>query len=76
MEQQAAAKNQGPTTPIALPPTPQPKSQDEQELEALKQRWFKALTEYSYGRFSGRTVVLNGRPYYKHTVLETSQGQA
>jgi hypothetical protein len=59
--------------PIPLPP-PEPKSPDEQELETLKLRWLKALTDYAYGRFSGKTVVLSGKLYYKHAVLETSQG--
>jgi hypothetical protein len=60
-------------TPVPLPP-PVPKSPDEQELETLKQRWLKALTDYAYGRFSGKTLVLDGKPYYRHMVLETSQG--
>jgi hypothetical protein len=60
--------------PIPLPPPTEPKSPDETELETLKQRWLKALTDYAYGRFSGKTVVLSGKLYYKHAVLETSQG--
>ena len=60
--------------PIPMPPAPEPKSLEETELESLKQRWIKALKEYAYGRFSGKTVVLQGRVYYKHVVLETSQG--
>jgi hypothetical protein len=60
--------------PMPLPPPTEPKSPDEQELETLKQRWLKALTDYAYGRFSGKTVVLDGKLYYKHMVLETSQG--
>jgi len=66
-------RNASQTPPIIPLPPQEPKNQDE-ELEALKQRWLKALTEYSYGRFSGKTVVLNGKPYYKHLILETSQG--
>ena len=70
-----SSEQQEATTPPVIPLPPQePKSQDEQELEALKQRWIKALTDYAYGRFSGKTVVLNGKPYYKHLILETSQG--
>jgi hypothetical protein len=60
-------------TPVPLPP-PVPKTQDEEELEKIKERWLKALTDYAYGRFSGKTTVLDGKPYYKHMVLETSQG--
>jgi len=76
IEQPAEQENRNTSqTPPVMPLPPQePKTRDEQELEALKQRWVKALTEYSYGRFSGKTVVLNGRPYYKHMILETSQG--
>jgi len=60
--------------PMPLPPPAEPKSPDETELETLKQRWLKVLSDYAYGRFSGKTVVLDGKPYYKHVVLETSQG--
>ena len=68
-------RNASQTPPvIPLPPPQEPKSRDEQEIESLKQRWLKALTEYAYGRFSGKTVVLQRRAYYKHVVLETSQG--
>ena len=76
IEQPAEQENRNTSqTPPVMPLPPQePKTRDEQELEALKQRWIKALNDYAYGRFSGRTIVLNGRPYYKHTVLETSQG--
>jgi hypothetical protein len=59
---------------MPLPPPTEPKSPDEEELENLKQRWLKNLVEYSYGRFSGKTVVLNNKAYYKHMVLETTQG--
>ena len=59
--------------PMPLPPT-EPKSQEETELESLKKRWLKALTDYAYGRFSGKTLVLDGKLYYCHMVLETSQG--
>jgi hypothetical protein len=60
--------------PMPLPPPTEPKSQEETELESLKKRWLKALTNYAYGRFSGKTLVLDGKPYYRHMVLETSQG--
>jgi len=60
--------------PMSLPSSPEPKSLDETELETLKQRWLKALSDYAYGRFSGKTIILDGKPYYKHMVLETSQG--
>jgi hypothetical protein len=68
-----AGQAQNPPLMPLLPPT-EPKSLDEQELQTLKQRWLKALSDYAYGRFSGKTVVLDGKPYYKHMVLETSQG--
>jgi hypothetical protein len=61
-------------SPMPLPPPTEPKSEEQTELENLKQKWQKALTEYSYGRFSGKTVVLNNKAYYKHMVVETSQG--
>jgi hypothetical protein len=60
--------------PMSLPSPPEPKSLDETELETLKQRWLKALSDYAYGRFSGKTIILDGKPYYKHMVLETTQG--
>lgn len=60
--------------PMPLPPPAEPKSPDETELETLKQRWLKVLSDYAYGRFSGKTIILDGKPYYKHMVLETSQG--
>jgi hypothetical protein len=59
--------------PVPLPPPTKPKSEDETELEALKQRWAQALHDYAYGRFSDKTVVLNGKCYYKHKVLNTNQ---
>jgi hypothetical protein len=61
-------------SPMPLPPPTEPKSPDEEELEKIKERWLKALTDYAYGRFSGKTTVLDGKPYYKHMVLETTQG--
>jgi hypothetical protein len=70
-EKQQAAQN---PSPMPLPPPTKPKSQEETEIEALKQRWLKALTDYAYGRFSGKTLVLDGKPYYRHMVLETTQG--
>jgi len=73
-EQPAEQENRNTSQTPPVMPLPPPKTRDEQELESLKQRWVKALNDYAYGRFSGRTIVLNGRPYYKHTVLETSQG--
>ena len=59
-------------TPVPLP-LPEPKSPDEAELESIKQRWAQALHDYAYGRFSDKTVVLNGKCYYKHKVLNTNQ---
>ncbi|MGB9672463.1 MAG: hypothetical protein ACPLZY_04890, partial [Candidatus Norongarragalinales archaeon] len=35
-----------------------------EQLEALKQRWRKALSEYAQGRFSDKTVSLKGKLYY------------
>ena len=72
-EQETRNTSQAPPV-MPLPPPQEPKTRDEQELEALKQRWIKALNDYAYGRFSGKTVVLSGKPYYKHLILETSQG--
>jgi hypothetical protein len=66
--------NEQAKNPIPVPPPPEPKSQEDEKLQNLKQRWLKALNDYSYGRFSGKTVVLNGKLYYKHVVLETTQG--
>jgi hypothetical protein len=71
-EQPTGQAAQSPT-PVPLPPPTEPKSPDETELESIKQRWAQALHDYAYGRFSDKTVVLNGKCYYKHKVLSTNQ---
>jgi hypothetical protein len=72
-EQQPTEQAAQSPPPVPLP-LPEPKSPDETELESIKQRWAQALHDYAYGRFSGKTLVLDGKPYYRHMVLETSQG--
>ncbi len=72
-----------PEQPKPAEPTtlPQQKAQTElteqtvnvEQLESLKQRWRKALSEYAQGRFSDKTVSLKGKLYYKHKVLGKTQ---
>ena len=75
-KRQAAQPKEPTPTPspsVPLPPPSEPKSKDEKEIEVLKERWRRALSEYAHGRFSAQTTVLKGKNYFKHKVLSTVQ---